>query len=128
MAAQYKQQDEDVLTYALFPQVATDFFKYREAQQTKGDEPAAADTKNGGIPGMILGSNMLTKADRACTKRIWSLDPPKHEAAAICVSINQRIRMFLELRQMRSSGAIRKYHVSKEQSAKGLLDKQGSLF
>ena len=29
---QYKKQDEDVLTYALFPQVATDFFKYREAQ------------------------------------------------------------------------------------------------
>ena len=34
---QYKQQDEDVLTYALFPQVATDFFKYREAQQKKVD-------------------------------------------------------------------------------------------
>ncbi len=34
---QYKQQDEDVLSYALFPQVATDFFKYREAQQTKVD-------------------------------------------------------------------------------------------
>ena len=31
---QYKQQDEDVLSYALFPQVATEFFKYREAQQT----------------------------------------------------------------------------------------------
>ncbi len=30
---QWKQQDEDVLSYALFPQVATDFFKYREAQQ-----------------------------------------------------------------------------------------------
>ena len=35
--AQWKQQDEDVLTYALFPQVAVDFFKYREAQQTKVD-------------------------------------------------------------------------------------------
>ena len=34
---QYKKQDEDVLTYALFPQVATDFFKYREAQQKKVD-------------------------------------------------------------------------------------------
>ena len=31
---QWKQQDEDVLSYALFPQVATDFFKYRQAQQT----------------------------------------------------------------------------------------------
>ena len=39
---EYKQQDEDVLSYALFPQVATDFFKYREAQQTKVD-PTAAD-------------------------------------------------------------------------------------
>src|SRR5699024_11152667 len=28
--AQYRQQDEDVLSYALFPQVATEFFKYRE--------------------------------------------------------------------------------------------------
>ena len=34
---QWKQQDEDVLTYALFPQVATDFFKYREAQDKKVD-------------------------------------------------------------------------------------------
>ena len=38
---QYKQQDEDVLTYALFPQVATEFFKYREAQQTKIDSTVA---------------------------------------------------------------------------------------
>lgn len=35
--AQWKEQDEDVLTYALFPQVATDFFKYRQAQRTKVD-------------------------------------------------------------------------------------------
>ncbi|MBQ1689012.1 MAG: oxaloacetate decarboxylase subunit alpha [Lachnospiraceae bacterium] len=40
---QYKQQDEDVLTYALFPQVATDFFKYREAQQTKVDSTVASE-------------------------------------------------------------------------------------
>ena len=46
---QWSQQDEDVLSYALFPQVATDFFKYREAQQTKID-PAMADTKNGNYP------------------------------------------------------------------------------
>ncbi len=46
---QYKQQDEDVLSYALFPQVATDFFKYREAQQT-GVDAAAADTKTGSYP------------------------------------------------------------------------------
>ena len=47
--AQWIQQDEDVLTYALFPQVAVDFFKYREAQQTKID-PNAADTENGSYP------------------------------------------------------------------------------
>lgn len=47
--AQWKQQDEDVLTYALFPQVATDFFKYREAQQKKVDA-TVADTKNGAYP------------------------------------------------------------------------------
>ena len=46
---QWSQQDEDVLSYALFPQVATDFFKYREAQQTKID-PEMADTKNGNYP------------------------------------------------------------------------------
>ena len=46
---QWKQQDEDVLSYALFPQVATEFFKYREAQQTKVDA-TVADTKNGAYP------------------------------------------------------------------------------
>ena len=46
---QWKQQDEDVLSYALFPQVATEFFKYREAQQTKMDAKVA-DTENGAYP------------------------------------------------------------------------------
>ncbi|MEY8334316.1 oxaloacetate decarboxylase subunit alpha [Lachnospiraceae bacterium 47-T17] len=46
---QWKQQDEDVLSYALFPQVATDFFKYRQAQQT-GVDPAVADEKNKAYP------------------------------------------------------------------------------
>ena len=44
-----KQQDEDVLSYALFPQVAVDFFKYRQAQQTKVDA-TVADTENGAYP------------------------------------------------------------------------------
>ena len=47
--AQWSQQDEDVLSYALFPQVATDYFKYREAQQTKVDQ-TVADTENGAYP------------------------------------------------------------------------------
>ena len=47
--AKWTQQEEDVLSYALFPQVATEFFKYREAQQTKVDE-TIADTKNGAYP------------------------------------------------------------------------------
>ena len=47
--AQYKEQDEDTLSYALFPQVATDFFKYRQAQEKKVD-PTIADTKNGAYP------------------------------------------------------------------------------
>ncbi|MCR5092964.1 MAG: oxaloacetate decarboxylase subunit alpha [Lachnospiraceae bacterium] len=46
---EWKQQDEDVLSYALFPQVAVDFFKYRMAQQTKVDL-GEADTKNGAYP------------------------------------------------------------------------------
>ena len=47
--AEWKQQDEDVLSYALFPQVAKDFFKYRQAQQEKVDM-TEADTKNGAYP------------------------------------------------------------------------------
>ena len=47
--AEWKQQDEDVLTYALFPQVAIDFFKYRQAQQTRID-PTEADEANGAYP------------------------------------------------------------------------------
>ena len=47
--AQYKEQDEDVLSYALFPQVAMDFFKYREAQKSKMDVKVA-DTENGAYP------------------------------------------------------------------------------
>ena len=46
---EWKQQDEDVLSYALFPQVATDFFKYRQAQKEKVDM-TQADTKNGAYP------------------------------------------------------------------------------
>ena len=46
---QWKQQDEDVLSYALFPQVATEFFKYRQAQQTSVDV-AKADTANNAYP------------------------------------------------------------------------------
>ena len=45
----WKQQDEDVLSYALFPQVAVDFFKYRDAQQSKVDV-TKADSKNGAYP------------------------------------------------------------------------------
>ena len=46
---QWVQQDEDVLSYALFPQVATDFFKYRQAQQT-GVDVTKADTANKAYP------------------------------------------------------------------------------
>ena len=46
---QRKEQDEDVLSYALFPQVATDFFKYRAAQKNKIDL-SKADVENGAYP------------------------------------------------------------------------------
>ncbi len=46
---QWKQQDEDVLTYALFPEVAKDFFEYREAQASKID-PKKMDIENGAYP------------------------------------------------------------------------------
>ena len=45
----YKEQDEDVLSYALFPQVAMDYFKYRDAQKT-GVDAAKADTENKAYP------------------------------------------------------------------------------
>ena len=38
-----------MLSYALFPQVAMDFFKYRQAQEEKVDEKST-DTKNGAYP------------------------------------------------------------------------------
>lgn len=47
--AQWKMQDEDVLSYALFPQVAKEFFEYRQAQKT-GIDPRRADSKNGAYP------------------------------------------------------------------------------
>ncbi len=46
---QWKKMDEDVLTYALFPQVAVDYFKYRQAQET-GVDPTAGDEKNKAYP------------------------------------------------------------------------------
>jgi oxaloacetate decarboxylase alpha subunit len=45
----WKRQDEDTLTYALFPQVAVDFFKYREAQDT-GVDPKKASSENKSYP------------------------------------------------------------------------------
>ena len=45
----YKKQDEDVLTYALFPSVALDYFKYREAQDT-GVDTKSADSENKAYP------------------------------------------------------------------------------
>ncbi len=47
--AAYKQQDEDVLTYALFPEVAMDYFKYRDAQKT-GVDVKSADLENKSYP------------------------------------------------------------------------------
>ena len=46
---EFKEQPEDVLSYALFPQVATDFFKYRKAQKENVDLKKA-DTANGAYP------------------------------------------------------------------------------
>ncbi len=48
-AAQYIQQDEDVLSYALFPQVATKFFEYRQAESLKLDN-SLLDKKDKVLP------------------------------------------------------------------------------
>jgi oxaloacetate decarboxylase alpha subunit len=47
--ADYKEQDEDVLTYALFGQTAVDNFKRRSALRNKID-PDAMDMKNKAYP------------------------------------------------------------------------------
>ncbi len=45
----YSIQDEDVLSYALFPKVATDFFRRRDAERN-GLDPDLMDTKNKAYP------------------------------------------------------------------------------
>jgi len=45
--AEYKEQPEDVLSYALFPPVAVEFFKFRQAQKYKADPTLAS---NGNYP------------------------------------------------------------------------------
>jgi oxaloacetate decarboxylase alpha subunit len=47
--SQYIQQDEDVLSYALFPQVATKFFEWRQAQSLKLDN-SLLDKENKVLP------------------------------------------------------------------------------
>nr|WP_212505661.1 oxaloacetate decarboxylase subunit alpha [Anaerotalea alkaliphila] len=47
--AAYAQNEEDVLLYAMFPQVALDYFKHREAQESKID-PALAGKKDKTYP------------------------------------------------------------------------------
>ena len=47
--AEYKKQDEDVLTYALFPKQAIEFFEFRQAQET-GVDPSVADKNIGAYP------------------------------------------------------------------------------
>ena len=46
---QYSQQEEDVLSYALFPQVALKYFQWRQAQQLKAD-PTAYSKEDGTMP------------------------------------------------------------------------------
>jgi oxaloacetate decarboxylase (Na+ extruding) subunit alpha len=46
---EYYEQDEDVLSYALFPQIAVKFFQYRRAQNLKAD-PSMYDKKDGTMP------------------------------------------------------------------------------
>ena len=38
------EQEEDVLSYALFPQVASDYFKFRQAQKYKIDSTLSDDS------------------------------------------------------------------------------------
>lgn len=45
----WSEQEEDVLSYALFPQVAMDYFKYRAAQED-GIDPKLGDKENSTYP------------------------------------------------------------------------------
>ncbi len=45
----YERQEEDVLSYALFPQVAEKFFQYRDARELKAD-PTAYNKQDGTMP------------------------------------------------------------------------------
>ena len=47
--ARWYTQEEDVLSYALFPQVAPKFFEYRQAEQLKLDN-SVLDKKNNALP------------------------------------------------------------------------------
>ena len=42
---EYQEQEEDILSYALFPQVALEFFKYRQAEKY-GIDSTLLDKKN----------------------------------------------------------------------------------
>ncbi len=46
---EYKEQEEDVLSYALFPQIAIEFFKFRQAQKY-GVDPSLGNTQNNIYP------------------------------------------------------------------------------
>ena len=46
---EWAQQPEDVLSYALFPQVANDYFQYRDAQKS-GIALKSADKENKAYP------------------------------------------------------------------------------
>ena len=45
----YKEKDEDVLSYALFPQVAVEYFKYRQTQKN-GIDGKLFDRQNEAYP------------------------------------------------------------------------------
>ena len=47
--AKFNEQDEDVLSYALFPQVATKFFEARQAKKLKAD-PTQYNKQDGTMP------------------------------------------------------------------------------
>ncbi len=47
--AEYKEQEEDVLSYALFPQIAIEFFKFRQAQKY-GIDPSLGNIERNVYP------------------------------------------------------------------------------
>ena len=83
--AQWSEQDEDVLSYALFPQVATDFFKYgNDFDQIDAAFKEAKATK--GMPTAIIAHTVKGKGVSFMENQVgWHGTAPNDEQYAVAM-------------------------------------------